>query len=443
MSTSTRRPRWLPALLASAAVALAGCGGARGPATVDAGAAPSASGSASISASPSASGMGPSGAASSAAATPSPSSSPTPAATPSPAVTTLGPGEGSVTVLSYRGYAEYGGTDPAYNWVGRFETTTGCRVNLRFPASDDQLDTMAAGTAFDVVSAPPQVGGRLIAERKVAPITTSLLRNYGEIPSWLRSQRAITAGSQVYGVPYLWGWYATLYDSVETRPPAGAGLYSARGPVMLKDSPLTIADAALAVKRQRPKLGIGDPFNLTRPQLDAAMALLGERGGGDRFYYARQVQALQAFAGGSVSAGRGLPFLMETLRAGGHSVKAVRDDPATGWVDAWMVSATAASPNCAYRWIDWASSKDVQQQASARNMLAPANPGACAYHGKGPAAAGRARLAKAVCAAFRVPDASWGKKVVFAVLPGSDCEDRDGPCTDYAEWAARWRSLAG
>ncbi|MFC4529714.1 extracellular solute-binding protein [Sphaerisporangium dianthi] len=420
------RRRSAAALLASAAVALTGCGAVGRQAQVTSVTTPGPSASASGFASP--------------AGTPSPSASPTPAVAPSPSAKALGPGEGSVTVMTYRGYAEYGGTSASYNWVGPFESATGCRVNLRFPQSDDQLDAMTESTAFDVVSAPPQIGGRLIAERKVAPITTSLLSHYDEIPQWLRTQRAVTAGSRVYGVPYLWGWYTTLYDSGRTRPPGGGALYSGRGPVTLKDSPMTIADAALALKRERPKLGIGDPFNLTRPQLDAATALLGERGG-ERSYWKRPIQALQRLAGGSVDAARTLPSQLDGLRKAGHPVKAVKGEPVTGWADSWMISARAASPNCAYRWINWASSKESQQQASVWNLLAPANPKACAFEGEGRAADGQARLAKGLCAAFRVTDDSFGKKVEFAVLPGSDCTDRDGECTDYAEWAARWRSL--
>ncbi|GGK84009.1 spermidine/putrescine ABC transporter substrate-binding protein [Sphaerisporangium melleum] len=430
MVTGGRRLASFLALITSAAVAAGGCGGMGRP---DAAAGSVAARSA---ATP--------------VATPASPSAPPVTPTPSPSPTALGPGEGTVTVLTFRGYAEYGGTQPAYNWVTPFERATGCRVNLRFPAADDQMDKMLAGTAYDVVSAPPEVGGRLVAERKVVPITTSLVPNYDEIPEWLRAQRSVTAGGQVYGVPYLWGWYATLYDSGRTRPPAGSALYEAPGPVALRDSPMTIADAALALRRLRPKLGIDDPYQLTPAQLDAAIALLGAGRGtartpgsdGGRIYWKEPVQAMQALAGGTAEAARTLPYHLDILRKAGHGGwKAVPDAPATGWADSWMISTRAAAPNCAYRWIDWSISAEAQQQASVWNLLAPANPGACDLSGKGAERSGQARRERDICAAYRVGDESFTKKVAFAVLPGSDCEGADGECTDYAEWAARWRAL--
>ncbi|MEV7966315.1 extracellular solute-binding protein [Sphaerisporangium sp. NPDC088356] len=380
---------------------------------------------------------------STAATSQAPVASPSPARTPTPTPSgkALGPGEGTVTVLTSRGYAEYGGSDPAFDWVGPFEDKTGCRVNLRFPQVSDQIDKLLAQTSYDVVSAPPELAGRLIAEKKVAPLTTSLVPHYDDIPKWLRSQRSVTGGGKVYGVPYLWGSYVTLYDSERARPAKGDALYSNRGAVMLRDSPLSIADAALALKERRPGLGVKDPFELTPAQLDAAIALIGERRDGERSYWKDPIDALQGFTGGSVRLGRALPYQLDILRRAGRPVKAVGGEPTTGWVDSWMLSAQAASPNCAYRWLDWISSPEAQQQAAAWNGLAPANPSACGYPGDDSEKYRYAERAGRVCDAYRVKDAAWIKKISFAVRPARDCGGRDGECTDYAEWAARWRQL--
>ncbi|WP_262841752.1 extracellular solute-binding protein [Sphaerisporangium corydalis] len=365
-----------------------------------------------------------------ATATPSPSSTPTSTPTPVPKSSrgTPGPGEGMLTVLTFRGYAEYGGSDPDVNWVKPFEQSTGCRVNLRFPQSGDQMDKLLAQTAFDVVAAPPEVTGRLIDERKVVPLTTSLISGYDAIPRWLRTQRSVTAGGKVYGVPFLWGSYVTLYDSGGARPAKGDAIYSDRGPVTVRNSPMSIADAALALKGRRPKLGVKDPFELTPAQLDAAMALLTERQG-ERVYWREPIEALQGLAGSTVRLGRALPYQLDILRRAGRPVKAVPDEPTTGWVDSWMVSAQATAPNCAYKWLAWTASAGTQRQAAAWNGLAPANPAAC-----GGAAA-------RVCAAYRVKDDKWLKKISFAVRPSKDCGGRHGECTDYAEWATRWQQL--
>jgi putative spermidine/putrescine transport system substrate-binding protein len=348
-------------------------------------------------------------------------------------------------VATYRGYAEYGGSDPQLNWVGNFQTETGCRVNLRFPQTNDQMEKLLAQSSYDVVSAPPDIAGQLISDKKVVPLTTSLVPHYDEIPQWLRSQRAFTAAGQVYGVPYLWGSYETIYYGAKTPPAKGDGIYSDRGPVMLRDSPLSIADAALTLKKQRPGLKIKDPFELTASQLDAAMTLLSPKRGGERSYWKEPLDALQGFAGESVRLGRALPYHLDVLRTAGHPVQALGDEPTTGWVDSWMLSARAAAPNCAYKWIDWVSSAKVQQQAAVWNGLAPANRGACTWAPKGsaqtPDAEQQTAKAKRICGDYHVSDNARIKKISFAVRPARDCGGRDGECTDYAEWAVRWQEL--
>lgn len=379
----------------------------------------------------------PSASAATASPTGSPTASPsapvtTPRSGPSPATSpkALGPGEGMLTVLTLRGYAEYGGSDPDVNWVGPFEKSTGCRVNLRFPQAADQVGKLLAQTSYDVVSVPPEIAGGLVAEKKVVPLTTSLIPHYDDLPAWLRSQRSFVSGDLVYGVPFLWGSYVTLYDGDGVRPAKAEEIYADRGHVMFRDSPLSIADAALALKKRRPGLGISDPFELTPEQLDAAMQLLAKERDGERSYWRDPLDAVQGFAGGSVRLGQALPYHLDILRRAGRPVKALADGPTTGWVDSWMVSSRATAPNCAYKWLDWIISAKAQRQAAAWNGLAPANPEACTG------------AAKRICADYRVGDAAWLKKISFAVRPARDCATGgDKECTDYAEWSARWREL--
>ncbi|MEO3810139.1 extracellular solute-binding protein [Sphaerisporangium sp. B11E5] len=346
--------------------------------------------------------------------------------TPSPSPKALGPGEGSVTVLAPRGYAEYGGYDPAVNWVGPFERDTGCKVNLRYPSSPGEMDAMARRVPYDVIAAPPDVAGRLIAEGKAAPITTSLLSHYDDIPKWLRTQRPAVVDDEVYGVPYLWGWYATL-STGDVRGLDAASLYTRPGTATLPDGPLSIAGAALALRLTRPELRVGDPFELTPAQLDAAVALLAERRG-ERTYWQEPIEPLQGLTAGTVRLARTIPYQQDLLRRAGRTVHAVPEGETTGWVDSWMLAARPASPNCAYRWLDWIGSPEAQRQAAAWTGFAPANEEAC-----------DGRVTR-VCDAYRMTDSAWLKKVRFAVRPSRACDEGTG-CTDYTEWTARWRDL--
>jgi Spermidine/putrescine-binding periplasmic protein len=404
----------------AAGLALAACGGPGGPVTTGTMAreapprtAPSPSGSPSP--------------------TPRPAASPTPKATPAPTPTSLGRGEGMVRVLAPRGYVEYGGTDPNVNWVTSFERETGCRVRLTYAERGAAIERMLADDGYDVVAAPPEVAGRLITERRVAPLRTSLLAHYRDVPRWLRELPAYTArgaaGDEVYGVPYLWAYHQVAYDRSAggaDTPKDGGALFREPGPVLLRDDPLTIADAALALRGEgRPE----DPFRLTPDQLDAAVALLAGRKEEDRSYWRSSLDVVRGFAAGRLRLAQALPYQVGVLARADRPVRAVTPRRTTGWADAWLVTADAAHPNCAYRWIGHMLSRDVQREAAEWNGLAPANLKACT---------GRARR---VCADYRVDDPDLARRVAFAVRPARDCGDGEAGCTDYAEWERRWREL--
>ncbi|MCC5578706.1 extracellular solute-binding protein [Microtetraspora sp. AC03309] len=352
-----------------------------------------------------------------ASATPSkPAKTPTPAASP-------GPGEGAVNVLALPGYVEWGGTDPKVNWVAPFQAETGCKVNLRtYDAS-----ATAGGTrpidpgSFDVISAPPELAGKLIDDGTVAPLNTSLIAAYHDIPKQLRKLE--TRKDDVYGVPYLWGINEVLYDTTKDGPKTAAALYGGTGAVMLKDSPLTIADAALVLKRRGAE--IDDPFQLTPSQLDDAMELLSRGKSADRVYWRDPIEVIQGFASGSVRLAQATPYHRDVLALGHKPVKAA-GGPVTGWADAWMVSSAAAHPSCAYEWLDWTSSTTVQREAAEWVGLAPANEAACT---------GRT---KRICADYTSFD-----DVSFASRPAKNCGGGDGECVGYGQWVERWKRLVG
>jgi putative spermidine/putrescine transport system substrate-binding protein len=387
----------------AAGVALAGCG---------------AAGTTGVIMSPAAARVGPSG-------TPTPAHTPT----PSPSPKALGKGEGAVSVLALRGYAEYGGVDPMVNWIGSFEGRTGCRVRLTF-ADRGNVERTLAGGSFDVVSAPPELAGRLIAERKAAPLTTSLVAHYHDLPKFLRELPGLTAHGRVYGVPYLWAYHRLAYDRTrfgkDEAPKDAGALFREAGPVMLRDHPLTIADAALALTGSaRPK----DPYRLTPAQLDAAVALLAGRKGDDRSYWRDSLDVITGFAAGRLGLAQALPYQTGVLDRAGRPVGTIAAGRTTGWADSWMVLADAAAPNCAYRWIGHMISRDVQRDAAAWTGMAPANPKGCT---------GRTRR---VCDDYRVSDRALPGKIAFAVRPAKDCGDGRAECTDYAEWDKRWQEL--
>ncbi|MGC5016089.1 extracellular solute-binding protein [Streptosporangium sp. DT93] len=365
--------------------------------------------------------------------TPDPGSTSTPASTATASATpratpsaSVGKGEGTLRVLTYQGHVEYGSSAAGVNWVSSFEKRSGCVVRVdRVRTGEEMASRFAAGT-YDVVSPSPDLAGLLVADGKVMPLDTSLIPEYRHIPKRLRELPGLREDGRAYGVPYLWGVNRVIHEGGGTRK---AGALYGGDPAALRDSPLSIADAALVLRETRPELDIGDPFQLTPDQLDAAVELLAEGDGPDRVYWQDSLDLVRALSSGPVRIAQALPYHLDLFRRAGRQMKAAQAGPVTGWVDSWMISAASASPNCAYRWLDWTASEGAQRPASAWTGLAPANPEACGGH------------ARRMCDIYRVRDGKGLRDVLFASRPARDCGGRDGTCTDYADWTERWRGL--
>ncbi|MEV4300533.1 extracellular solute-binding protein [Microbispora rosea] len=351
------------------------------------------------------------------AAGPSPSSPSSSGPTPTP-LASVGRGEGTVSVVAIDGYAEWGGVDPKVKWVGTFEKETGCKVSLRYydPRQEERPGDFPP-SSFDVISATPEVGGRLMDEGKAAPLNTGLLDGYDKIPKRLRTLPSVTRDEQVYGVPYVWATNEILYDAGKVSPDGPESLFTDKGPVMLRDRPLSLADAALVLKAQGTDVGedIKDPFDLTDAQLDAAAELFTSGDDGRRVFWRDPVEVVQGFATGSVRLAQATPYHLDVLRRGHKQVTALTDRPVTGWADAWMMSAQAPHPSCAYKWLDFTMSADVQRKVSDWTGLAPANPEGCTG------------AARRICADYRVGTSQAFRGVYFAVRP-----------KDYDKWVERW-----
>jgi spermidine/putrescine-binding protein len=62
------------------------------------------------------------------------------------------------------------------------------------------------------------------------------------------------------------------------------------------------------------------------------------------------------------------------LKAAGAPVgETIPREGATGWADTWMLNTHARHPNCAYAWMNYATSPAVQKQVVAVTGYSPAN----------------------------------------------------------------------
>ncbi|WP_162794719.1 extracellular solute-binding protein [Nonomuraea lactucae] len=341
---------------------------------------------------------------------PRPATSPRP--TPSAPSASPTRGDGTLQILTYRGYADYAGT------TSEFEKVTGCRI-ARFDTvqTADEMAAKLAERPYDVISAGPALAASLVENGKVQRIDPAKVSGYDDLSKRFRDMS--TESDRVYGVPYLWGFHEFLYDSSRVKDGDDLRRVFGSDDVALQDSPLTIADAALAVG------DADDPYELSEAELDRAVALLGEHA--DRTYWQNPLDLVKGFATGSLDYAQATPYYRLLLEKAGKPVKAVTTGRTTGWVDSWMLGAGLPDTECAYRWLGYTTSATVQRKAAAWVGLAPANPKACT---KG---------AKRICEAYGVGKEGRLDRIVFAVRPPGGCDA--GECADYAAWTERWREL--
>ncbi len=115
---------------------------------------------------------------------------------------TLGPGEGALDLVIWAGYAEDGSAFPDFNWVGPFETATGCQVNATTQAdSANGMQLLRSGN-FDGGSFSGNATDRLMAAGDVAPVNTALLKNYGKVFEGLKNKAHNSLNGVPYGVPH-------------------------------------------------------------------------------------------------------------------------------------------------------------------------------------------------------------------------------------------------
>lgn len=365
------------------------------------------------------------------AASPSPSavtrgssSTPSPAPTPSASATR---GDGTLQILTYRGYADRGGI------TSEFEKVTGCRI-ARFDTvqTADEMEDKVAQRPYDVVSAGPALAAALVERGQVQPIDPAKVSGYGDLAKRFRDMAVAPAAEprgasakapgKVYGVPYLWGVHEYVYDSSRVKAHGDdlRRVFDSTA-VALRDSPLTLADAALAAYGDE----LDDPYELSPEQLDRAADVLDDHA--ERIYWRNPLDLVKGFATGSLDYAQATPYYRLLLQKAGKPVKTVTTERTTGWVDSWMLRAGVPDTGCAYRWLGYMTSATVQRKAAAWVGLAPANAKACAG------------AAKRVCEAYGVGKESRLDRIVFAVRPPAGCAA--GKCADFAAWTERWRQL--
>ena len=367
-------------------------------------------------------------------------------------VTSVGEGEGEVSIISWAGYIERGEFDPAYDWVTQFEADTSCKVTNKIAATSDEMVALMNEGGFDLVTASGDASNRLIVGGRVQEINLDLVPSYGKIDPRLQNAPWHTVDTdgdgtaEHYGVPYSSGQNILMYNTeiFGSEPPTSWSVVfeettlpdgeSNLGRVQAYDGPIYVADAALYLKYHNPELGITDPYALTREQFDAAINLLREqRKLINRYWHDAFIQ-MDDFTNEGVAASGSWPFQANLLKFGGAPIeKVVPIEGATGWADTTMMHVDAAHPNCAYKWLEWSIDPKVNGDVAAFFQNIPVRLDACE---------GNELLGAEGCVNNGLNDFD---KIVWWRTPTSDCGDTDAAtaCVPYHEWVTNYVAVIG
>jgi len=368
-----------------------------------------------------------------------------------PVLEEIGEGEGALRLIAWAGYAEDGSSDPDVDWVTPFEERTGCKVQVRYADSADEmlgLMRRAGAQTYDGISAPGDVAGELIAAGEVQAVDPRMFSSWRQVLEPLRSEVAehYVVDGRVYGVPALYGPNALLFAPTELDPaPTSWDVVfepdsPAAGGISMFDSPMAIADAALYLAARDPELGIQDPYALTPTQLEAATALLQAQEPNVALYWSSFTDQVDAFAEQDVVAGAGWPIALGLLDLGSRPIEGAEPvEGMTGWADTWMVATEAAHPNCMLRWMNWTLRPDVQAQMALWYGAAPSNGRACPLLRR--SLGGLADLADTLRFGHCGDEAFLGSLALWR-RPTVECGDGRGRvCAGYPAWRLRWRSV--
>ena len=358
-------------------------------------------------------------------------------------LTELGAGEGSVSIVAWPGYIERGETDPAFDWVTKFEEATSCKVEVKTANTSDEMVALMNEGGFDLVTASGDASLRLIAGKRLQPVNTDLIPSWSRVDDRLKDAPWHTVDGMHYGTPFMWGPNVLMYNT-EAFPEAPKSWdvvfkemdlpdgKSNKGRVQAYDGPIYIADAAMYLMAHQPELGIKSPYELNEDQYAAALDLLrGQRTLVSRYWHDAFIQ-IDDFKNEGVVASSSWPFQVNLLQADGAKVASViPEEGATGWADTLMLHADSEHPNCAYMFMEHSLSSNLQSDLSVWFGAVPSVPDACTDGSGMQTAEG--------CATNGLDDF---ERISFWRTPVSKC-DSQGTCVPYYRWVSDYIGVIG
>src|SRR5262245_41313471 len=348
----------------------------------------------------------------------------------------IGAGEGQLNLIAWEGYVDD-------SWAKPFTQQTGCVVNAKYAGSSDEMVSLmkdGGGGQYDMVSASGDADLRLIYGGDVRPMNEKLIPDWPNFQTYFKNPPYNTINGVHYGISLQWGPNVLLYNTKKfANPPTSwSAVYDAsnKGLVTAYDYPITIADAALYLSKSQPKLGIKDPYELTKAQFDASVQLLTTQRQLIKKYWGLASDEISMFQNGDAYIGAAWPYQTIQLKAAKAPVAdTIPSEGATGWGDTWMLATKAPHPNCAYMWTAYVSTAKIQAMQALFFGETPVNTQACAQ---------METLQPGSCAQYHADaPGSYFETIKFWKTPIATCDDGSQNCIPYDHWVSAWTAIKG
>jgi putative spermidine/putrescine transport system substrate-binding protein len=368
------------------------------------------------------------------------------------ALQSVGKGEGEVDLISWAGYVEP-------QWTKPFEQQTGCQVKSKVASTSDEMVQQMRTGQYDGVSASGNASARLVDGGDVSPVNVDLVPNYKTIFSDLKDKPYNTFDGTHYGIPHGRGANLLMWNTNDVKPapkswsilldPKEAAKY--KGKISVYDDPIYIADAAVYLKAHDPSLKITNPYELNDTQFNAAVDLLKQQRPNVGEYWPSAAKQISSFTNGDDQVGATWQYQYFFLKADNQPVAIspasqgfVPSEGATGWSDTWMISSSAAHPNCMYEWMNYIVSPKANAEVAQFFGEAPAQSKAC----EPSTLTAAAKVIKYApdtkfCDKYHAADPGFWKRVYYWNTPRADCGNGNTDCKDYNAWVQAWTSIKG
>jgi spermidine/putrescine-binding protein len=288
------------------------------------------------------------------------------------------PKEPTLTLLVWEGYA-----DPSF--IGAFEESHHCKVAASYMGTSDELVAKLRGGSasnYDVISPSSDVAASIVRAGLAAPLDLSKIPAYSQLSAKLRDSNIVKLNNQVYGVPFVWGPNALLYDTTAfpQAPDSWSVFWGAkyRGKLSVWDELSTVYMAAQVLGYDKP-----DPsqlYNLSDAQLEAVKKKLMELKPNIRKMWTTGGELTNLFQNHEVVIAMGWPLVTNDLRKLSFPIgETIPRENTTGWIDHLMITAASSNKELGQAFLAYMVEAQTQKKVSDVTHYTPANPGAAQF----------------------------------------------------------------